>query len=79
MTSQVIVSGEEALARGAWQSGVAVVASYPGSPGSKIVGLLAELARKNPDELYVEWSVNEKVAFDLTYGASLAGIRPRYY
>ena len=75
MTSQVIVSGEEALARGAWQSGVAVVASYPGSPGSKIVDLLIGLAKKNPDELYVEWSVNEKVAFDLAYGASLAGRR----
>ncbi len=75
MTSHVIVSGEEALARGAWQSGVAVVASYPGSPSSGIVASLIEMAKNNPEELYVEWSVNEKVAFDLAYGASLGGRR----
>lgn len=75
MTSQTILNGEEALALGAWQSGVSIVTSYPGSPSSLVVDALIKKARDFPQELYVEWSVNEKVAFDLALGASFGGRR----
>ncbi len=67
------LSGDAAFARGALEAGVAVVASYPGSPSS---GTVQELLRlTDPSDVYVEWSTNEKVAFELALGASIAGSR----
>lgn len=65
--------GNEAIARGAVEAGVQVAASYPGTPASEILGTLAEVA----DELgiYVEWSTNEKVAFEVALAASICGLR----
>lgn len=65
-----ILSGNEALARGAWEAGVAVAAAYPGTPSTE---LLEELARM--PGVYAEWSTNEKVALDVAVGAALAGRR----
>lgn len=65
-----ILSGNEALARGAWEAGVAVAAAYPGTPSTE---LLEELARL--PGVYAEWSTNEKVALDVAVGAALAGRR----
>src|SRR3990172_4289947 len=63
-------SGNEAIARGAWEAGIHVAAGYPGTPSTEIIENLA----RYPD-VDVEWSTNEKVAFDVAYGASLAGAR----
>jgi len=65
-----ILSGNEALARGAWEAGVQVAAAYPGTPSTE---LLEELARF--PGVYAEWSTNEKVAVDVAVGAALAGRR----
>ncbi len=65
-----ILSGNEALARGAWEAGVKVAAAYPGTPSTE---LLEELARL--PGVYAEWSTNEKVALDVAVGAALAGRR----
>lgn len=65
-----ILSGNEALARGAWEAGVQVAAAYPGTPSTE---LLEELARL--PGVYAEWSTNEKVALDVAVGAALAGRR----
>ncbi len=65
-----ILSGNEALARGAWEAGVQVAAAYPGTPSTE---LLEELARF--PGVYAEWSTNEKVALDVAVGAALAGRR----
>ena len=65
-----VLQGNEAIARGAWEAGVAVGAAYPGTPSSEI---MAEMA--NYKEIYTEWSPNEKVALEVTHGASLAGGR----
>jgi indolepyruvate ferredoxin oxidoreductase alpha subunit len=62
--------GNEAIARGAAESGVKVVAGYPGTPASEIVTSHLEY----PD-IHVEWSANEKVALEIALGASLAGGR----
>jgi indolepyruvate ferredoxin oxidoreductase alpha subunit len=70
---QVLFMGNEALARGAIEAGVRVCASYPGNPSSEITGSLAKVAEELG--IYVEWSVNEKVAAEVAAGASLSGLR----
>lgn len=68
-----VLDGEQALAHGAWAAGVRVVTGYPGSPSSGVVEHL--LAISAPDEVHIQWSANEKVAFETALGASLAGWR----
>jgi indolepyruvate ferredoxin oxidoreductase alpha subunit len=65
-----MMQGNEAIARGAWEAGLNLACAYPGTPSSEI---LAELAKYK--EIYTEWSPNEKVAFEVAHGASLAGGR----
>ena len=64
------ISGNEAVARGAWEAGCNVAAAYPGTPSTEIL----EFAARYP-KLYTEWSVNEKVSLEVAIGASLAGSR----
>jgi indolepyruvate ferredoxin oxidoreductase alpha subunit len=71
-TSELLM-GNEAIARGALEAGVGFAAAYPGTPSSEIIGTLAEVARDG--EIYVEWSVNEKVAMEAAAAASFAGVR----
>ncbi|MCX7959715.1 MAG: indolepyruvate ferredoxin oxidoreductase subunit alpha, partial [Deltaproteobacteria bacterium] len=65
-----ILSGNEAIARGAFEAGVAFASAYPGTPSTEI---LENISRYR--EIYSEWSPNEKVAYEVAYGASLAGGR----
>jgi indolepyruvate ferredoxin oxidoreductase alpha subunit len=65
-----LLSGNEAVARGAWEAGVAVASAYPGTPSTEI---LEELARF--PNVYAEWASNEKVAVDVAIGAAYAGRR----
>jgi len=68
-----LLMGNEAIARGAIEAGVQVVASYPGTPSSEITESLIEQA---PEYGYsAQWSTNEKVAFEIAAGASLVGAR----
>lgn len=69
----VILSGNEAIARGGLEARLAYAASYPGSPSSEVLGSLAALAGENG--LYAEWSTNEKVAMEGAAAASFAGLR----
>ncbi|MDD4202158.1 MAG: thiamine pyrophosphate-dependent enzyme [Candidatus Omnitrophica bacterium] len=69
----IILSGNEALARGAYEAGVNVAAGYPGTPSSEILEYI-----KRFDEVDAQWSVNEKVAFEVAYGASIGGARSLY-
>ncbi len=66
-----ILSGNEAIARGAFEAGVKVAAAYPGTPSTEIMETIA----KEYKDIYAEWSPNEKVALEVTYGASMAGAR----
>jgi len=65
-----LLSGNEALARGVYESGVKVCSAYPGTPSTEIFENLPQY-----HELYCEWAPNEKVAFEVAYGASIAGVR----
>jgi len=65
-----LLSGNEAVARGAWEAGCKVATAYPGTPSTEIL----ENITKYP-EIDAEWSVNEKVAMEVAAGASFAGAR----
>ena len=67
---KTLMLGNEAVARGLYEAGCAVVSSYPGTPSTEIT----EAAAKYP-EIYAEWAPNEKVAMETAFGASLAGKR----
>lgn len=71
MSEKVIMLGNEAIARGAYEAGVKVSAAYPGTPSTEI----SENLVKYKDSLYCEWSPNEKVATEVAIGASVAGVR----
>ena len=73
INEKILLMGNEAIARGAIEAGVEVVSAYPGTPSSEIVETLAEIA--NDFEYYVEWSINEKIAFEVAAGSSLIGAR----
>jgi indolepyruvate ferredoxin oxidoreductase, alpha subunit len=65
--------GNEAIARGAIEAGVQVYAAYPGTPSSEISETLVNLSKQVG--FYAEWSVNEQVAFEVAFGASMANVR----
>ena len=71
---RLLLNGNEAIARGAIEAGVRIAASYPGSPLIAVIDHLAKACHKYPS-MHVEWSTNEKVAFELAFGASVAGVR----
>lgn len=71
--TRMLALGNEAIARGAIEGGVQLVAAYPGTPSSEIVETLLDL--KDAFGYYAEWSVNEKVAFEVAAGAALVGAR----
>lgn len=66
-----LLSGNEAIARGAYEAGVKVATAYPGTPSTEIL----ETIINNYKEIYAEWSINEKVALEVAIGASMAGAR----
>jgi indolepyruvate ferredoxin oxidoreductase alpha subunit len=68
-----LLMGNEAIARGAVEAGVQLVAAYPGTPSSEITEVLLQASREAG--FYVEWSTNEKVAFEVAAGASMLGGR----
>jgi len=68
--SKKLLSGNEAIARGAYEAGVKTAYGYPGTPSTEI---LEELAKY--DDVYAEWCPNEKVAFEVGIGSSIAGAR----
>jgi len=69
----VLLMGNEAIARGAVEAGISFASAYPGTPSTEIVETLAKHA--NVLGIHVEWSTNEKVAFEAAYGAAMAGVR----
>ena len=68
---KVLLSGNEAIARGAYEAGVKVCSAYPGTPSTEIF----EELPKYKEAVYCEWAPNEKVATEVAYGASVAGVR----
>lgn len=69
--NQHLLTGNEAIARGAYEAGVQLASAYPGTPSTEIL----ENMPQYKDALYCEWAPNEKVAAEVAYGAAVAGIR----
>lgn len=67
---KILLSGNEAIALGAWQAGVKVASGYPGTPSTEILENLVSY-----EGVYTEWAPNEKVALEVAIGASFAGAR----
>jgi len=67
---KMLLSGNEAIAHGAWQAGCSFGSGYPGTPSSEILPALTKLG-----DAYTEWAVNEKCALEAASGASLTGAR----
>ncbi|MGC4017955.1 MAG: indolepyruvate ferredoxin oxidoreductase subunit alpha [Muricomes sp.] len=71
MSEKVIMLGNEAIARGAYEAGVKVSSAYPGTPSTEI----SEYLVRYREDLYEEWAPNEKVAAEVAVGASIVGSR----
>lgn len=71
MADKKIMLGNEAIARGAYEAGVKVSAAYPGTPSTEI----SENMVQYKEDIYSEWSPNEKVAMEVAIGASISGVR----
>lgn len=69
-TEKKLMLGNEAVARGAWEAGARVATAYPGTPSTEITENIALY-----NEVYSEWSPNEKVALEVAIGASMGGAR----
>ena len=69
--NRTLLSGNEAIARGAYEAGVKICSAYPGTPSTEVFEALPQYK----DALYCEWAPNEKVAAEVAYGASIAGVR----
>ncbi len=65
-----LMLGNEAIARGAYEAGVTVACAYPGTPSTEIMEYMAKY-----EDIYSEWSPNEKVSLEVAIGASLGGAR----
>ncbi|MBR2875299.1 MAG: indolepyruvate ferredoxin oxidoreductase subunit alpha, partial [Clostridia bacterium] len=70
MDEKIIMLGNEAIARGAYEAGVKLSSAYPGTPSTEISEYLAKY-----EEVYTEWAPNEKVAAEVAIGGSIAGAR----
>lgn len=70
MSKKVIMLGNEAFSRGAYEAGCKVSAAYPGTPSTEISEYIVQYK-----EIYSEWSPNEKVAMEVAIGASISGVR----
>lgn len=67
---KALMLGNEAVARGLYEAGVTVVSSYPGTPSTEITEHVTKYG-----EIYSEWAPNEKVAFEVAFGAATGGAR----
>ncbi|MCL4315007.1 MAG: indolepyruvate ferredoxin oxidoreductase subunit alpha [Candidatus Thermoplasmatota archaeon] len=70
---ELLLLGNEAIARGVVEAGVRFAATYPGTPSSEVGESLASISDKAG--IYFEYSINEKVAAEIAYGASISGLR----
>ena len=71
MAQKVMMLGNAAIARGAYEAGVKVSSAYPGTPSTEISECLIEYK----EDVYEEWAPNEKVAAEVAVGASVSGVR----
>lgn len=74
MTNKTVL-GNEAIALGLLEQGCRVATAYPGTPSSEVLSSVIKHSQQCADQMYTEWSVNEKVAFEIALAASWTGLR----
>jgi indolepyruvate ferredoxin oxidoreductase alpha subunit len=72
---QRILMGNEAIGRGMVESGCELVASYPGTPASEVLQSVVQFAKESDARMHIEWSINEKVAYEVALAHSYTGKR----
>lgn len=72
---QRIMMGNEAIGRGLVEAGCSLVASYPGTPASEILESTVDFAKECKAQMHIEWSINEKVAYEVALGNCYTGKR----
>jgi indolepyruvate ferredoxin oxidoreductase alpha subunit len=75
MNKRYLMLGNQAIARGLVENGCTLATSYPGTPASEILPELVKWGQNDGIRLHAQWAVNEKVAFEIAYTASLTGLR----
>lgn len=75
MSERILMQGNEAIARGLVENGCIVATSYPGTPASEILSSVMAWRDAEHLPMHVEWAVNEKVALEIAYAGSQAGLR----
>jgi len=72
---KLYLSGNEAIAYGLINAGVRFITGYPGTPSSEIIPAAQKLLKQQGLKSFVDWAINEKVAYEIAYGACLANIK----
>ncbi|BBO91449.1 thiamine pyrophosphate-dependent enzyme [Desulfosarcina ovata] len=73
--NKALMMGNEAIARGLVENGCSVATAYPGTPSSEILSSVAMYRRQLGIDMHTQWAVNEKIAFEIAYAGSQAGLR----
>jgi indolepyruvate ferredoxin oxidoreductase alpha subunit len=73
--SKQLMMGNEAIARGLIENGCRIATAYPGTPSSEILASVASYKNQHSIDMHAQWAVNEKVALEIAYAGSMAGLR----
>lgn len=73
MNGTEVMIGNQAIALGLVEAGLEVAAAYPGTPSSEILPAVIDFKRRLGKDIHIEWSVNERVAMEVAFGAAMAG------
>src|SRR5208283_5571323 len=68
-----VMIGNQAIALGLVEAGIDLASAYPGTPSSEILPAVVDFKRRMGRNIHIEWSVNERVAMEVAFGAALAG------
>ena len=75
MEKQLLMLGNEAMARGVLEAGCQIATSYPGTPASEIMASILKMKDEHELSLHAQWAINEKVAYEIAYAGAIAGLR----
>jgi indolepyruvate ferredoxin oxidoreductase alpha subunit len=75
MSGPILLLGNEAIGLGLVENGCRMAASYPGTPASEILSAVVRWGKAFSVPMHAEWAVNEKIAFEIAYTGSIAGLR----
>ncbi len=75
VNNRVLMIGNEAIARGLVENGCSMALSYPGTPASEILPGVVKWKKELSLPIHTQWAVNEKIAFEIAYAGSIAGLR----